>query len=404
MQSHPIPSSTWSQTLVEIQSFIDSEAREIEAAFNGKTFKDLIPLLEEKRAKVKANGWWTPQIPQSAGGWGLSHQEFGQVSEILGRSPFGHYLFNCQAPDAGNMEILHEFGSDYQQETFLKPLLAGEIRSCFAMTEPEYAGSNPTQMGTTAILEGDQYVINGHKWFTTGADGASFAIVMAISEPQAENRYQRASQIIVPMDTPGVKLVRNLPVMGDEGDDYMSHGEVTFTDVRVPASHLLGAAGGGFAMAQHRLGPGRIHHCMRWIGICERCFEIMCQRAATRQIGPNRVLGDQQTIQNWIAESRANIHASRLMVLDAAAKMDAHGQYGARMEISTIKFFVARVLQEVMDHTVQVLGGLGMTDDTPVAHWFRHERAARIYDGADEVHKSRLAKSILKAYRPISSK
>jgi alkylation response protein AidB-like acyl-CoA dehydrogenase len=296
------------------------------------------------------------------------------------------------------MEILIEHGTTGQKEQFLRPLLAGEIRSCFAMTEPEHPGSNPTWMSTTAVSDGSDYVIHGNKWFTTGADEAAFAIVMAVTNPEA-GRHRRASQIIVPTDTPGFKLVRNISVMGERGNGWASHGEVAFDNVRVPKRNLLGEEGAGFAIAQERLGPGRIHHCMRWIGICERAFDLMCRYAGLREVAPGRPLADQQTIQNWVAESRAEINAARLMVLDAAHKIDQAGTYAARDEISLIKFHVAGVLQAVLDRAIQVHGGLGMTDELPLAYWFRHERAARIYDGPDEVHKRSVARRILSSYQ-----
>ncbi len=393
-----ISGKSLTEMLQEIQAFLETEIYPLEKGVRENSFQAMLPVLAEKRAAVKANGWWTPQISEKWGGPGFSLAEFGKVSEILGRSPLGHYVFNCQAPDAGNMEILIEHGSDYQRETFLQPLLDGKIRSCFSMTEPAHAGSNPVIMSTQAVKDGDDYVINGHKWFTSSADGASFAIVMAVTNPDAENRYQRASQIIVPTDTPGFQLVRNIPIMGEAGDDYMSHAEVKYENCRVPQKNLLGKEGAGFTIAQERLGPGRIHHCMRWIGICERAFEMMCRYAKTRELAPGKPLASKQTIQNWIAESRAEINASRLMVLDTARKIDEEGAYAARVEISTIKFYVAKVLQNVLDRAIQTHGALGITDDILLSWWFRHERGARIYDGPDEVHKSRVAREILKQY------
>jgi len=347
---------------------------------------------------VKALGLWLPQIPREHGGLGLSLFEHGLVSQELGQTLIGHYVFNCQAPDSGNMEILIEHGTAEQKERFLAPLLNGDIRSCFSMTEPEFAGSNPTMMSTMAVAETDCYVINGHKWFTSSADGAAFAIVMAITNPDAE-RHNRASQILVPLDTPGVSRVRNIPVMGECGNGWASHAEMRYEDVRVPKANLLGQEGLGFAIAQNRLGPGRIHHCMRWIGICERAFDLMCRHATKREVAPGRTLADQQTIQNWVAESRAEINAARLLVLDAAWKIDHQGHYAARDEVSLIKFHVANVLQNVLDRALQTHGGLGMTDDTPIAYWYRHERAARIYDGPDEVHKASVSRRILQSYQ-----
>ncbi len=384
--------------LSEISAYIQTAVFPLEKAVENHDFISLEPLLQEKRTEVKARGWWLPQVHTEWDGMGLSLAQFGQVSEALGQSPFGHFLFNCQAPDAGNMEILMAHGTPDQQDRFLKPLLHGEIRSCFAMTEPEYAGSNPVQLGTMAVKDGEDYILNGHKWFTTAADGAAFAIVMAVTNPDAENPYARASQIIVPTDTPGYEFIRNIPVMGDVGGGYFSHAELRFDDCRVPVANRLGGEGVGFVIAQERLGPGRIHHCMRWIGICERAFDMLCRRAATRELVPGKALGTRQAVQHWIAECRARINAARLMVLDAARKIDSEGVYAARIDISIIKFFVADVLQYVLDRAIQVHGALGITDDLLLSHWYRHERGARIYDGADEVHKTRVARSVLKAY------
>ena len=379
------------------QAFLKEFIYPIEKEIIYGSFKSHLPKLRELRALAQSKGLFTPHLSVDEGGLGLSLPEFARISEVLGTSPLGHYIFNCNAPDIGNMELMHAFASPFLKETFLKPLQRGEIRSCFSMTEPEHAGSNPIHMSTTAVLEGDEYVINGHKWFTTAADGAQFTIVMAITNPEAENVYQRASMILVPLDNPGYRLVRNISIMGDEGEDYLSHGEVEFTNCRVPKSHLIGEEGQGFTLAQVRLGPGRIHHCMRWIGICERALGLMCDRAMSRELNPGKFLSGQQTIQNWIAESAAEIKASRLFVLHTAEKIEKEGAKAAKEDISTIKFFVSDVLMKVLDRAIQVHGALGITDDTLLSFWYRHERGARIYDGPDEVHKSVLAKSILKS-------
>ena len=361
------------------------------------SFRAHLPQLHALRTKAKEMGLFTPHLPVTHGGLGLSLMEFASISEVLGTSPLGHYVFNCNAPDIGNMELMHQFASPYLQETYLRPLERGEIRSCFAMTEPEHAGSNPVHMSTIAVRDGDEYVINGHKWFTSSADGASFTIVMAVTNPSEENKYARASMILVPLDTPGYRRIRNISIMGDEGEDYLSHSEVEFVNCRVPVSHLIGEEGSGFQLAQVRLGPGRIHHCMRWIGICERALGMMCDRAIERELNPGHSLAMQQTIQNWIAESAAEIKASRLLVLNTAHKIEKDGAKAAKEDISTIKFFVSDVLMKVIDRAIQVHGGLGITDDTLLSFWYRHERGARIYDGPDEVHKTVLAKSILKS-------
>jgi acyl-CoA dehydrogenase len=383
--------------LQDIRAFLDEKVLPVEPEFLNRPFRDLLPQLAELRAEVKRRGLWAPHLPTELGGHGLTLVEFAHVSALLGESPVAHYLFNCQAPDIGNTELLHGHGTKAQQEKWLAPLAAGEIRSCFAMTEPEFAGSNPIYMATTAVRDGDDYVINGHKWFTSSADGAAFTIVMAVTAPDAAP-HKRASQIIVPMNTPGLTIVRNISVMGDGGTDYASHAEVRFENVRTPITNRIGAEGEGFALAQERLGPGRIHHCMRWIGISERAFALMCQRAVTRELAPGEPLGKQQAVQHWIAESRAEIDAARLLVVDTAMQMERDGAHAARDRVSLIKFHVAGVLLRVLDRAIQVHGALGMTDDTPLAYWYRHERGARIYDGPDEVHKSSVARRILAGY------
>lgn len=384
--------------LDSVRAFVRQELYPLEADFLRKPFRELLPALREKRKRVKSLGLWTPHLPREHGGLGLSLAAFGLISEELGRTPIGHYVFNCQAPDIGNMELLLHHGTPAQKETFLGPLVRGEIRSCFAMSEPEHAGSNPVFLSTTAVRDGGDYVINGHKWFTSAADGAAFAIVMAVTNPQAQNPYARASQIIVPTDTPGFRRVRNISMMGHQGEDYFSHAEVMLENCRVTQENLIGEEGSGFALAQERLGPGRIHHCMRWIGICERAFDMMCGRAATRELAPGKPLATRQAVQHWIAESRAEIEASRLLVLQTAGQIDREGPRAAREGISLIKFFVAGVLQRVLDRAIQVHGALGVTDDTPLSFMARQERAARIYDGPDEVHKSVVAREILKRY------
>lgn len=393
------PQEALAALLEQYREFVKKELFPIDLKVVTGPFRSYLPALNLLRTKVKNLGLFAPHLSKEDGGLGLDLVLFAQVSEILGQSPIGHYVFNCNAPDIGNMELLHLFGSEEQKETWLKPLQEGKIRSCFAMTEPEHAGSNPINMSTIAVREGDFYRITGHKWFTTAADGASFTIVMAVTNPEAESPYQRASMLIVPLDNPGYKFIRNIPIMGEAGEDYMSHAEIRFEDCLVPITNLIGAEGQGFALAQERLGPGRIHHCMRWIGICERVFDMMCKRAVSRHLDFGKPLAEKQTIQNWIAESRAEIKASRLMVLDTAEKMQEFGAKAVREDISTIKFFVADVLMKVIDRAIQVHGALGITDDTLLSFWYRHERGARIYDGPDEVHKSALARSILKNYR-----
>ncbi|HNW27291.1 MAG TPA: acyl-CoA dehydrogenase family protein [Spirochaetota bacterium] len=381
-----------------IDEFVDKELIPLEHEYLTAEFRDMVPVLAEKRRMVKQMELWGPQIPKDLGGMGLTLVEHGLVSESLGRSPLGHYVFGCQAPDAGNIEILHLHGTKEQKERYLKPLAAGDIRSCFSMTEVDMPGSNPVMLETTAVKDGDDYVINGHKWYTSSADGSKFAIVMAVTNPDAPT-YRQASMIIVPTDAPGYNLVRNIPVMGHSGSDYASHGEILYQNCRVPQKNLLGKEGMGFVIAQDRLGPGRIHHCMRWIGICNRSFDLMCRRAAERKItADGKTLASRQIIQSWVSESAAEIQAARLMTLNAAWRIDNLGAKEARDDIALIKFVVANTMQNVIDRALQVHGGLGMTDDTILAYFFRHERAARIYDGADEVHKSSFAKRYLRKY------
>lgn len=384
--------------LDRVRTIVRDELFPLEADLLAERFEVLEPEMERVRARVRSEGLWAPFLPTVVGGMGLPLAEFARVSEELGRSPLGHYAFQCHAPDVGNMELLLEHGTPEQRERWLHPLAAGEIRSCFAMTEPEHAGSNPVHLSTTARREGDDYVIDGHKWFATAADGAAFAIVMAMTAPESDNPYRQASQIIVPTDTPGFRLVRNIPIMGDTGHGYFSHGEVVFESCRVPVTNRVGAEGGGFALAQERLGPGRIHHAMRWIGLAERALDLTCRRAAERELRPGKPLASRQAVQHGVAESRAEIDAARLLVLQAARAVDELGARGARVEISQIKFFVAGVLQRVVDRAIQVHGGLGVTDDTILSFIYRHERAARIYDGADEVHKSVVARKVLEPY------
>jgi alkylation response protein AidB-like acyl-CoA dehydrogenase len=386
------------EVLQAIRAVVRDELGPLEARFLAEPFRALLPEMQRVRGRVKELGLWAPHLPADEGGMGLSLAEFGRVSEELGRSPLGHYAFNCQAPDIGNMELLAAHASPELRERWLHPLVRGDVRSCFAMTEPEHAGSNPVHLSTTARREGGEYVIDGHKWFTSSADGAAFAIVMAVTNPDAPKPHARASQILVPAGTPGFRIVRNIPVMGDVGEDYFSHSEVVFEGCRVPAENRIGAEGAGFLLAQDRLGPGRIHHCMRWIGICERALDLMCRRAADRTLGPGVPLASRQVVQHWIAECRAEIDAARLLTLDTAERIDRGGARAARVQISAIKFYVAGVLQRVLDRAIQVHGALGMTDDVLLAFWYRHERAARIYDGPDEVHKSVVAREVLKGY------
>ena len=380
-----------------VRRFLEDEVLAVERLILERGFGACEEELGRLRSRVREMGLLAPHVPRDWGGGGLPFLDFAHLAEVLGRSLLGHYVFNCQAPDAGNMELLLHHGTDEQKERWLRPLVAGEIRSCFGMTEPEFPGSNPVLLGATARREGDEYVLDGHKWFTSSADGAAFCIVMAVTDPGA-GPYARASQILVPTEAPGFELVQNLSVMGERGEGWLTHGEVRLTGVRVPVANRIGEEGAGFTLAQERLGPGRIHHCMRWLGICERAFDLLCERAASRELSPGKPLGERQLVQAWIAESRAAIDAARLLVLRTAWRIDREGAAAARDDISLIKFHTAAVLQETLDRAIQVHGALGLTDATPLAFWWRHERGARIYDGADEVHKTAAARRILERY------
>jgi acyl-CoA dehydrogenase len=387
------------QTILDmVRAFMDAVVIPLEGEMLFGTPADLDTAVAKAQEKVHQMGLWASNHPVEFGGLGLNMVEHGLLSEALGRSPLGHLVFGVQAPDAGNVEILHSHATEEQRERYLRPLVEGKIRSCFSMTEPEMPGSNPVMMGTTAVKDGRDYVINGHKWFTSSADGADFAIVMAVTNPDSPP-HQRASMILVPTDTPGFNLVRNVSVMGHAGSGHASHAEVIYQSCRVPQSNLLGSEGDGFVIAQERLGPGRIHHCMRWLGIASRSFDMMCARANERVITPDgETLADRQVIQHWAAELEAEIRGARLQTLHAAWMIDSFGVKAARDEISAIKFSVANTMLHAVDKAIQVYGALGVTDDTVLSHWYRHERAARIYDGADEVHKTTLGRRILRRY------
>ena len=386
------------ELLPKVQGFIREKLLPLESGHHTRLIGETYSILDGLRKDVKAAGLWGLHLPKNEGGWGLTLCEFGQISEAMASAPFyGHYTFNCQAPDIGNMELLSKFGSAEQKSLYLHPLLEGKIRSCFAMTEPEYAGSNPTRLATTAVRQGDKYVINGHKWFTSSAEGAAFAIVMAVTNADALP-HQRASMIIVPTKTPGFNHIRKIPVFGEAGGGWASHSEIRFENCQVSIANRIGEEGAGFKLAQERLGPGRVHHCMRWIGIAEKAFDLMCQRAVNREIEENTRLGEKQFIQGFIAESRVEIDAARLLVLRTAANIDAEGVANVRDQISGIKFFTANMMLGVLDRAIQVHGALGLSDGTMLATLYQHERGARIWDGADEVHKQSLASSILKSY------
>ncbi|MFP4148888.1 MAG: acyl-CoA dehydrogenase family protein [Nitriliruptoraceae bacterium] len=354
------------------------------------------PILDELAAQARSRGLWNLFLPDEEHGAGLSNLDYAHLAELTGHSPLiAPVVTNCAAPDTGNMEILHLFGTPEQQQRWLHPLLEQEIRSAFFMTEPEVASSDARNIRTSIVRDGDEYVINGRKWWSSGAasPACKVGIVMGVTDPDADP-YHQQSMVLVPMDTPGVEVVRELPVFG-RYDGHGGHPEVTFTDVRVPADHLLGAPGDGFAIAQQRLGPGRIHHCMRAIGMAERAFELMCTRASARTAF-GKPIAAQGKVQHWIAQARVRIEQARLLTLKTAYLMDTVGNRGARMEISAIKLVAPSMAEWVLDKAIQVHGGLGFTDDTPLAMMWSHARTLRVLDGPDEVHEMALARRELR--------
>ena len=367
--------------------------REVEAGAYPMT------LLDGLKARARDAGLWNlflPGLKEEEPGTRLTNLEYAPLAEIMGRIPWSSEVFNCSAPDTGNMEILHLFATPEQRERWLIPLMNGEIRSCIGITEPGTASSDPTNLQTTIRREGDEYVIDGRKWWTTGAihPNAKFVIVMGLSDERPDaDPHARHSMVIVPMDTPGLTVVRNVPILHHHAPE--GHCEVSYRDVRVPASNLLGEEGRGFALAQARLGPGRIHHCMRTIGQCEVAIELMCERALQRRAF-GRTLSDFSNIQDWIAQSRMEIDQARLLVLRAAWTMDRYGNKAARTDVSAIKVVAARLQTKVTDRAIQVFGAMGLSADTPLAFLYTWGRALRFIDGPDEVHLRTVARAELK--------
>jgi acyl-CoA dehydrogenase len=397
------PSDKVKQIQTQLERFMDENVypaervaiEQIEASGNPHHQPEIVQELKQKAKKL---GLWNLFLPDAEHGAGLTNLEYAPLAEIMGRVGIASRIFNCAAPDTGNMEILAEFGDQAQKKKFLQPLLDGKIRSCFSMTEPEVSSADPTQLTTLAKRDGDHYVLNGHKWFTSGAIGAEFAIVMAVTDPHAAP-HQRASMILVPTTTPGFKIVRAVSVMGHVGGG--GHCEIRYEDCRVPVANRLGPEGAGFSIAQARLGPGRVHHCMRCIGGAQRAYELMVSYAATRKLS-GEPLGSKQFIQDFIAKSKMEIDQARLFTLYTAWKMDTVGKKAAQQEISMIKVIAANLLMDVCDRAIQTMGSLGVSDDTPVAAMWRNGRSLRIADGPDEVHKMVIARRELKHWAGVS--
>ncbi|WP_265443608.1 acyl-CoA dehydrogenase family protein [Flexivirga meconopsidis] len=385
-----------------VRAFLDDEVTPAEPVFEEQLAAQpdpwawsTVPVLEELKDKAKSQGLWNLFLPGDKGA-GLTNVQYAPLAEILGRSSLASATMNCAAPDTGNMEVLNEFGTPEQQEQWLKPLLAGQIRSSFAMTEPDVASSDATNIATRIERDGDEYVINGRKWWITGAmdPNAKIFIVMGKSDPSAE-RHRQQSQILVPRDTPGLTIKRGMTVYGYNDADHGGHAELEFTDVRVPASNLIGDEGSGFAIAQARLGPGRIHHCMRSIGLAEKAIELMCERADGRTAF-GRPLSEQGVIRNWIAESRVKLEQLRLLVLKTAWLMDTVGNKGAHTEIQAIKIATPETVQWILDKAIQTHGAGGLSQDFPLARAYAGIRTLRFADGPDEVHKASLARRELR--------
>ncbi|HUC37012.1 MAG TPA: acyl-CoA dehydrogenase family protein [Acidimicrobiales bacterium] len=393
----------YAQKLAWARELVDSEILPLETLelSNAALARAIRPLQEE----VKRQGLWAAHLPPELGGMGFGQVRLGLLHEILGRTYLAPVVFGNNAPDSGNAELLavgiEASGRTEQREKWLQPLLDGKLRSAFSMTEPG-AGADPTLIRTCAVRDGEEWVINGHKWFSSNASVADFLIVMCVTNPDV-HPYVGCSMIVVPTDTPGVDIVRDVPTMEHPSEHFGrfgGHSEIYYRDVRVPAENLVGNEGEGFRLAQMRLGPGRIHHCMRWLGQSQRAFDMLCERAVSRYTHGS-TLAEKQFVQGWVADSMAEMTAARLMTLQAAWKMDREGAPAARVEIAMIKYYGAGVLYNVIDRAIQAHGSLGFSTDLPLEHMYRAARAARIYDGPDEVHKVTVARQVLKRYSPV---
>jgi acyl-CoA dehydrogenase len=385
--------------LAWMRDFVREEIWPLDTVYGELSQAQVDAIYAPLQDRVKAEGLWAAHLDPELGGQGFGQVKLGLMHEILGSSPFAPNAFGCQAPDSGNSEILALAGTPEQKDRYLHPLLNGDLKSAFSMTEPHTAGSDPTLLQTRAVRDGDEYVINGHKWFSSNASIADFLIVMAVTDPEARS-HQRATMFLVPVDTPGVNILRDVSTMEHPQEEFGKlggHAEIRYEDVRIPVENRLGDEGAGFLIAQHRLGPGRIHHCMRWLGVSARAFDMLCERAQSRYASGS-LLSEKQTVQNWIADSAAQMQAARLMTLHAAWKMDTQGAAAARTDISLIKFFGAGVMHDVVDRALQIHGSLGYSTDMPLEAMYRFARGARFYDGPDEVHRQSVARQLLRGY------
>jgi acyl-CoA dehydrogenase len=391
----------YEEQLAWMREFVREEVFPIETL--SLEHDQILAVIKPLQDQVKARGLWAAHLPPELGGMGFGQVKLGLMHEILGQSMYAPVVFGNNAPDSGNAELLaagmEMTGREDIRERWLAPLLSGSIRSGFSMTEPNTAGSDPRLLKTRAVRDGDEWVITGRKWYTTNGSVADILIVMAVTNPEV-HPYQGSSMFVVPVDTPGLTILRDVGAM-DHPDvvygQFGNHAEILYEEVRVPTDHLIGDEGSGFLLAQTRLGPGRIHHCMRWLGQSQRAFDMMCERALSRYTHGS-LLAEKQTIQNWIADSKAEMHAARLMTLHAAWKMDQVGASASRDEIAMIKYYGAGVLHNVIDRAIQTYGSLGYSSDMPLESMYRAARAARIYDGPDEVHRQTVARHALKGY------
>ncbi len=389
--------------LVWMREFIDTQIVPLEPILDEKMATDeWVAIKRHLQNQVKARGLWAAFLDPDLGGTGFGQLKLALMSEIIGRSMVSMVVFGVQAPDSGNMELLAHGATEEQKQRWLWPNLRGDITSAFALTEPFLAGADPTVIGTTATLDDDHWIINGHKWFTTNASTADIILVVAETNPEGRP-HRHASIFVVPAGTPGMTIVRDIPTMAHPDTEYGrvgNHAEIVFTDCRVPADHLIGAPGEGFQLAQQRLGGGRIHHSMRWLGQAQRSLDIMCERAVSRS-SHGRRLADHQMIQDYIALSHMEIQSARLLTFQTAWKMDKFGAAAVRAELGMIKAHVSKVVLGVLDRTIQVCGALGYSADLPVESWYRTTRFGPIGDGPDELHKSVLARTILRNYEPV---